>query len=1118
MLNSRHVGLVKFGAKVGAAMWKWKRYSSPRNAGARARWTRVPRRHACCETCEPRRLLAAALVAEFNLLPPFPSIVDVGGTAFFAADGVGVGRELFKSDGTARGTVLVKDVAPGLASSFPDDLLNAGGTLYFTAAAGPGVRRLWKSDGTAAGTGPVSDVNVGDPAAGRPAVPILGAFKGSVFFAGADADGSELWKTDGTPQGTLRVKDIRPGPAGSVPQNFLQVGSTLYFTADNGVDGRELWKTDGTEAGTAMVKNISFAGGSSPGRFTPIGNKLLFTTTVGGGNQLWATEGTDVGTVQLAGSVPELADFQPMGNAVYFTHGAALWKTDGTFAGTTRVTTFGPTPAPGGYPDTPTELAALGNSLFVRVKPFGSDATQLWRSDGTAGGTAVIEYIPNVTQLTAAGGRLFFTAFDPEAGVELWATDGSAGGARRVKDVRPGPAGSSPSRLTVVGDRVFFVVEDRGLPSEVWASDGTDAGTVRVATVGGNGRAYAPHDLTDVDGTLFLATEPDPRAYDGGLIWRAKPAGDGVELVLGGGDSMGPRVTELTASRDKLFFGEYQIGPVAGPWLRAIDPASGSDTVIGMLRPDEVSWLTDVGGRLFFSAGEYFGTDEELWTSDGTPEGTALLKDIRPGVAPSRPMYLTNAGGTLFFAADDGASGRELWKSDGTVAGTVLVKDIAPGAAGSSPDGLMAVGDALFFRVPTPGGGADLWKSDGTEAGTVRVAAVGAAPYLQSWGGSGDTRRAAALGSLLLFAGADAAGGVELWRSDGTEAGTYRLADIEPGPGGSDPAWFEPFDGRVYFSAADGAGGRELWATDGTAARTIRAADVAPGPRGSNPAWLTASGGALWFTASGASPGNELWRFVPETRVVARHVFYNHSTFDGNDGATNAADDDAIAVDKAALLPGQSATFANVTSYSRGINGVIIDVAGLPVGVTLTAADFKFRSGADLSTLSSGPSNAQVNVRRGAGVGGSDRVTLTWPDYIPNVQSLVPMAAAKRWLEVTVKADANTGLAADDVFYFGNLIGDTGGSDTAFRVNALDLGAVKRELNGAATLASKTDINRDGRVNALDLGLVKQNLNQALSLLAVPIPAMRGTPVISPGLFSDGGAALPRRLADELLA
>ena len=109
---------------------------------------------------------------------------------------------------------------------------------------------------------------------------------------------------------------------------------------------------------------------------------------------------------------------------------------------------------------------------------------------------------------------------------------------------------------------------------------------------------------------------------------------------------------------------------------------------------------------------------------------------------------------------------------------------------------------------------------------------------------------------------------------------------------------------------------------------------------------------------------------------------------------------------------------------------------------------------------------ASVTVRPGAGANGSDRVTLLWPDG----------AIKNTWLQVTVKANERTGLAAPDVFYFGNLAGETGDNAAAARVSALDLAAVRRNLNAASTLTGRTDFNRDGRVNALDLGTARGGL------------------------------------------
>ena len=90
------------------------------------------------------------------------------------------------------------------------------------------------------------------------------------------------------------------------------------------------------------------------------------------------------------------------------------------------------------------------------------------------------------------------------------------------------------------------------------------------------------------------------------------------------------------------------------------------------------------------------GHGGELWKSDGTEAGTAMVKDIRRGSDGSYPSFLTSVGRRLFFTADDGVAGTELWVSDGTASETRLVKDIR---AGSSPRTLTAVGQTLFFTA-----------------------------------------------------------------------------------------------------------------------------------------------------------------------------------------------------------------------------------------------------------------------------------------------------------------------------------------------------------------------------------------------------------------------------------
>jgi len=211
--------------------------------------------------------------------------------------------------------------------------------------------------------------------------------------------------------------------------------------------------------------------------------------------------------------------------------------------------------------------------------------------------------------------------------------------------------------------------------------------------------------------------------------------------------------------------------------------------------------------------------------------------------------------------------------------------------------------------------------------------------------------------------------------------------------------------------------------------------------------------------------------------VAGRHVFYNNSAFDGNDPGADESDDRAIATDKTALRGGGVAGFDNYTSYSRGINGVMVDVAH--PAVTPTAADFLIHVGngddpADFTPVST---PVTVDVREGAGVDASDRVTLTWPDN----------TIRNAWLQVTVLADG-LGMAEDDVFYFGNAVGEAGDSTANTRVTTTDVLLARnhpRAFLNPAPILFGYDYNRDQRVNATDVLLARNNVTNFLTALTI---------------------------------
>jgi ELWxxDGT repeat protein len=239
---------------------------------------------------------------------------------------------------------------------------------------------------------------------------------------------------------------------------------------------------------------------------------------------------------------------------------------------------------------------------------------------------------------------------------------------------------------------------------------------------------------------------------------------------------------------------------------------------------------------------------DELWLTDGTNAGTSLVRDLVLGAGSPGIRNLTAAGGFAYFTIGNG----DLWRTDGTAAGTFLVK------AGLAAEQLTFVAGTLYFSAG-PATSRALWKSNGTTAGTVAVSA-----------GPGNAHGFCALNGVVVFA-ADTTvttgtgkkartttAGVELWKTDGTSAGTVVVKDIFAGVNGSYPDQLTVLNGAIYFSATTSAQGAELWRTDGTAAGTSLVKDIAPGTSGSYIARLRTRNGKLYFNAAGPT-GLALW-------------------------------------------------------------------------------------------------------------------------------------------------------------------------------------------------------------------------------------------------------------------
>ena len=390
-------------------------------------------------------------------------IVTINGIAYFKGTDQTHGTELWKSDGTEAGTVLVKDIYSGNGSSDPHNLTAFNGKLIFYAYDPQVGYCLFKSDGTEAGTVRVKILNYyyGEPR-------YLTTVNSTLFFAYNDGShGDELWKSDGTEAGTVLVKDIYSTNNSSSPTNLINANGTLYFFATDATHGQELWKSDGTEVGTMLVNDIEPGPGNGAYRqLTAVGNLVFFIAAPYANNypnyELWKSDGSQDGTIQVKELTPGstysnyISDLIYFNNTLYFKYsynGNQLWKTDGTEAGTVKVF---PAQYQGGSVD---YLTKTSNSLY-----FFDSNNRLWKSDGTTAGTVLVKVFTNGFSINTnynsvpkgIGNLLYFQAYQTNTGYELWKSDGTEAGTTLLPEVQPGTESSYPGDFTDVNGTLFF--------------------------------------------------------------------------------------------------------------------------------------------------------------------------------------------------------------------------------------------------------------------------------------------------------------------------------------------------------------------------------------------------------------------------------------------------------------------------------------------------------------------------------------------------------------------------------------------------------------------------------------------------------------------------------------
>lgn len=522
---------------------------------------------------------------------------------------------------------LVADINPGPDDSDPAGLneidfkmTNVNGTVYFIADDGTNGQELWKTDGTAATTEMIEAGNPGgginDGSAGSDPQRLLAVNNALYFVANDGSNGVELWRTTPDSNTATMVEDgtldggLMPGAGSSEPSKLTAVGNTLYFVADGTNDGEvgtELWSTSGGEAGMFNI-NSRPEGDPNPDEANPfnlinVSGNLFFVADNGqNGFELWST-------VNGLGMVSDLS--------------SALMNPESVS------TDFG-TDHPAAK-----EWVAIGNELWfqARQNTDSSIGDELYRSDGNT--ITGIDVNPGEnapmnpknsfpSEITGAGGSVYFKAFRDDVGTELFRTTG--GGATLVNDanvgdgIQPGTGPSNPALVTAFEGGVVFQATDSSNGTEAWRATGDSAVMI-----------------------------------NGGLV--------------PGLDSSNPG--QFTPHNGSLYFSASDASPDTGLW-RSEDGTTATKLTNGLAPND----ITGVNGTVFF-AGTNVVHGAELWYYDGTSvrlvEGATPGQGINPAPNPASSSIgpLTNVNGTLYFAAKDGDAltgadpphGLELWKA-----------------------------------------------------------------------------------------------------------------------------------------------------------------------------------------------------------------------------------------------------------------------------------------------------------------------------------------------------------------------------------------------------------------------------------------------------------------------
>lgn len=490
-----------------------------------------------------------------------------------------------------------------------------------------------------------------------------------------------------------------------------------------------------------------------------------------------------------------------------------LWMSDLTTNVTTKVLSNLNTPL--------TNISNFANLNGLLIFLSGNE---LYRSDGTANGTFKLDRTLNqYNSLNSIifNNMLFFVQSENINGEELWATDGTVNGTYLVKDISIGSSGSSPSDFTIFNGGLYFSASNATQGRELWKTDGTTANTVLVKDIYAGVTNSNPSSFFIFNNSLYFT------AYNSSYTSLLKTDGttNGTVAVTNGVDVQNPQIYnnqivfkspiglwKIVGTNQTMFYSSQYVGAIKR----------------FVVHNNRIYFLMYYDTRYYSLVSSH---RVGLFTSDATTNGTIDIKTLSYASAYIQDIInfsdsgnFVSLGGKSHFLLSDPAVGDNLWQTDGTSQGTILLKTLNYFTTGSILKYLPICNGKLFYSCRNDVEKVDdILISDGTIAGTSYLRANNPLKNLSI------TESILSTNNNIFFRAYHPTYGFELWNTKGVLNDATLIKDINQAlPESSNPSGAFLVNNKMIFTANDIEHGQELWITDGTTQETKLYFDCTP--------------------------------------------------------------------------------------------------------------------------------------------------------------------------------------------------------------------------------------------------------------------------------------------------